>query len=108
MLLDVQVVSLWLWLSYRFDAEFFPGRGRVEETSERIITIMSEGLEAMFGPTAVLASPKLQKAVCSRFASWTNGAKNAGEMVDYLVPSQPLGLGLLHKLNERPLLSKAA
>ena len=97
-------MSLWVWLSHRFDEEYFPGRGRVEEDSERVVAIMTEGLQQMFGPTAVLTNAKLQKAVCSRFASWTNGAKNAGEMVDYLSPIQPLGM--MH--SERPLLREVA
>ncbi len=102
-----QVISLWVWLSHRFDEEFFVGRPRVEEMCEQIISIMSEGLQQMFGPTALLTNPKLQKAVCHRFASWTNGAKNAGEMVHYLSPSRPpLGMGLLQP--DRPLLSKVA
>ncbi|BDA46196.1 ATP-dependent RNA helicase SUPV3L1, mitochondrial [Coccomyxa sp. Obi] len=101
-----QVMSLWVWLSHRFDEEYFPGRGRVEEDSERVVAIMTEGLQRMFGPTAVLTNPKLQKAVCSRFASWTNGAKNAGEMVDYLSPIRPLGFGMMH--SEQPLLREVA
>jgi hypothetical protein len=75
-----QVISLWIWLSYRFDEEYFPGRDRAQETSERIIGYMSAGLERMFGPTAALTSPKAQAAVCSRFAGWTNGAKQPAEM----------------------------
>jgi hypothetical protein len=102
----MQVISLWIWLSQRFDEELFPGRAGVQDTCEQIIAIMSEGLERMFGPTAILVNPKLQKAVCSRFASWTNGAKNAGEMVDYLSPSRPVNVGLLQ--TERPLLTKVA
>jgi hypothetical protein len=80
----LQVFSLWLWLSYRFEEEYFPGRGRVVETSDRIIDFMSEGLQRMFGPTAALADSKKQREVCSRFANWTNGAKKASDMVDYL------------------------
>lgn len=83
-----QVFSLWLWLSQRFDEECFPGRDRVTETSDEIIALMSEGLERMFGPTAAIVDSKQQKAVCSRFANWTNGAKNASDMVEYLLAAR--------------------
>ena len=64
-----QVVALWIWLSHRFDREFFPGRERALATSEQIIGYMSAGLERMFGPTAALTSPKAAAAACSRWGA---------------------------------------
>ena len=79
-----QVVSLWIWLSHRFDKEYFPGRERALATSEQIIGYMSDGLERMFGPTAALTSPKAAAAACSKFATWTNGAKQPQDMVHFI------------------------
>lgn len=101
-----QVVSLWIWLSYRFDTESFTGRDRAIETSERIINLMSAGLQRMFGPTAALTSPKATAAVASRFAGWTNGAKQAEEMMDVMSRSREPGFRPV--LREPPLAIEAA
>ena len=39
------IVALWLWLSFRFDSEFFPHRDQVQAIGERICTLLAEGLE---------------------------------------------------------------
>ena len=50
--------------------------------SERVIGYMSDGLQAMFGPTAAIVSPKARKAACEKLATWTNGAKDASEVAE--------------------------
>ena len=102
------MVSLWIWLSYRFDTEYFSGRDRAIETSERIIHCMSAGLERMFGPTAALTSPKATAAVASRFARRTNGAKQAAEMVDVMSRAREPGSGFKAVLREPLLATEAA
>ena len=78
----LQVISLWIWLSYRLPEEYFPGRDGAVALSNRVIGYMSEGLERMFGPTAAIVSPKAQRAACEKMATWTNGAKDASEMAE--------------------------
>jgi len=85
-----QVVSLWIWLSLRFDEEYFPSRDRAVSLSEKIIGHMSDGLERMFGPTAALVNPKVQKAAASKFVNWTNGAAKASDMLDFVAKGRPL------------------
>lgn len=41
-----KVLGLWLWLSHRFDAHRFPGRGEVAEAAARICIWLSDGLRA--------------------------------------------------------------
>ena len=36
---------LWLWLSYRFDEEAFPGRERVEGLAQRLCELLDSGLQ---------------------------------------------------------------
>ena len=43
---------------------------------------MSEGLCSMFGPTAAIVSPKARRAACEKFATWTNGAKDASQVAE--------------------------
>ena len=42
----VQVLSLWLWLSYRFKPDSFPGRDIAETRADTIIEMMESGLQA--------------------------------------------------------------
>ena len=53
----LQVISLWIWLSYRFPEEYFPGRDSAVALGDRVIEYMSE-------------------------ATWTNGAKDASEVAE--------------------------
>jgi hypothetical protein len=39
-----QVISLWLWLSLRFEEHFFPGREQISALNRQLITWMNEGL----------------------------------------------------------------
>lgn len=78
----LQVISLWIWLSYRFPEEYFASRDHAEALGERLIGYMSDGLQAMFGPTAAIVSPKARKAACEKLATWTNGAKDASEVAE--------------------------
>jgi hypothetical protein len=71
-----------MWLSYRFPEEYFPGRDHAQALGERVIGYMSDGLQAMFGPTAAIVSPKARKAACEKLATWTNGAKDASEVAE--------------------------
>lgn len=41
------IVSLWLWLSYRFDEEYFPGREHAQGVAEQLSNLLSRGLESM-------------------------------------------------------------
>ena len=36
---------LWLWLSYRFEEEAFPGRAGVEATAEALCLLLDKGLK---------------------------------------------------------------
>jgi hypothetical protein len=36
---------LWLWLSYRFEEESFPGRARAERIAAAICDLLDKGLE---------------------------------------------------------------
>jgi hypothetical protein len=40
------VISLWLWLSLRFEEHFFPGREQISTLNRQLITWMNEGLTA--------------------------------------------------------------
>ncbi|KAI7846490.1 hypothetical protein COHA_000025 [Chlorella ohadii] len=42
-----QVVMLWLWLSYRFDAEVFPQRDKIQALAERICGLLDKGLRRL-------------------------------------------------------------
>ncbi|PRW56167.1 ATP-dependent RNA helicase mitochondrial [Chlorella sorokiniana] len=42
-----QVVMLWLWLSYRFDAEVFPQRDKVQALADRICLLLDKGLRRL-------------------------------------------------------------
>ncbi len=78
----LQVISLWIWLSYRFPEEYFPGRDSAVALGDRVIEYMSEGLERMFGPTAAIVNPQARRAACEKLATWTNGAKDAAEVAE--------------------------
>eukprot|EP00884_Botryococcus_braunii_P014946 jgi/Botrbrau1/23452/Bobra.106_1s0010.2 len=52
-----QVVSLYLWLSNRFDEELFPLREHAESLSDRYINLMDAGLKAMYGQSMGLRDP---------------------------------------------------
>ena len=41
----VQVLSLWLWLSYRFSPDVFIGREVAQAQAENLISIMEQGLQ---------------------------------------------------------------
>jgi hypothetical protein len=41
-----KVLSLWLWLSHRFDAHLFPARGAVADAAARLCAWLSDGLRA--------------------------------------------------------------
>ncbi len=53
----MQVASLYLWLSNRFDEELFPLREHAESLSERYINLMGAGLKAMYGQSVGLRDP---------------------------------------------------
>lgn len=40
-----QVATLWLWLSYRFEENFFPGREHAEATADALCALLDEGLK---------------------------------------------------------------
>lgn len=86
--LRLQVISLWIWLSYRFPEEYFPSRDHAQALSDRVIGYMSDGLERMFGPTAAIVSARARKAACERFSTWTNGAKDASEVAELVGGSE--------------------
>ena len=44
----LQVVSMWLWLSQRFEPQMFPGRAEAEELSQKLIEQMEGALESMY------------------------------------------------------------
>lgn len=92
----LQIISLWIWLSYRFPEEYFPGRDSAVALGDRVIGYMSEGLERMFGPTAAIVSPQARRAACEKMATWTNGAKDASEMAE-LVAGPDVKLSALWK-----------
>ena len=39
-----QVIMMWLWLSYRFDEESFPGRAHAEALAAELCELMDKGL----------------------------------------------------------------
>lgn len=41
----VQILSLWLWLSYRFEEDAFPGREHALAAAEQLIALMHQGLQ---------------------------------------------------------------
>ena len=41
----MQVLSLWLWLSYRSRQESFPGQALTRDMAGRLIELMEEGLQ---------------------------------------------------------------
>lgn len=41
------IVSLWLWLSFRFDEEYFSDRDRAQDVAEQLSNLLSRGLESM-------------------------------------------------------------
>ena len=84
---SLQVISLWIWLSYRFPEEYFPGRDNAVALGDKVIGYMSEGLERMFGPTAAIVNPQARRAACEKLATWTNGAKDASEMAELVAGS---------------------
>jgi hypothetical protein len=58
-LVELQVVSMYLWLSNRFDSELFPSRDHAEKLSERYISLMDAGLKAMYGENLLGISEKV-------------------------------------------------
>lgn len=56
----MQVVSLYLWLSNRFDEELFPLREHAASLSERYINLMDAGLKRMYGQSIGLRDPVFQ------------------------------------------------
>lgn len=55
---------------------------------------MSDGLCSMFGPTAAIVSPKARRAACEKFATWTNGAKDASQVAELVGGSDNKGFDL--------------
>ena len=55
---------------------------------------MSDGLCSMFGPTAAIVSPKARRAACEKFATWTNGAKDASQVAELVGGSDTKGFDL--------------
>jgi hypothetical protein len=51
------VISLWLWLSLRFEEHFFPGREQISALNKQLITWMNEGLTSVPEAEASEGSP---------------------------------------------------
>ncbi|KAL6767380.1 hypothetical protein ACKKBF_B35050 [Auxenochlorella protothecoides x Auxenochlorella symbiontica] len=57
------IVNLWLWLSYRFDEEAFPGREGVQQLSADICDLLHRGLRKVTSLTKASGSARASRAV---------------------------------------------
>ncbi|KAK9815173.1 hypothetical protein WJX73_009704 [Symbiochloris irregularis] len=59
-----QVLSLWLWLSHRFQKNVFPEQATVQGLATKLIDLMDEGLQGLCAPRAFGSGSTL--AMCSK------------------------------------------
>jgi hypothetical protein len=68
-----QVLSLWMWLSLRFDETFFPGRERVARMMQQLCSWMNMGLAAAQAAGAKEAAEAMALAAGAQIATALEG-----------------------------------